>query len=551
MLLLLLRTRSICRRLRVKNAVLSRIMANKQKSVLRKVAQGLIFVFMPILLLSACLKSTYPENYVKESILKILRTEYSIPMAQVEITGKTIHLYLPVERLFTADLDDIKVSFVRILGIPVKNGFVVWTARILSGPQDGYWELLARMYHAELLRWFKMDWVETKAEKKKIEKIQDAIELHPEVQDEIGQMLFAVARVARSTDLKLDFYAAQITDVRSGHEFILQGYLQDMNRLQLMDISQAEYHKRMLKDTHVNNRAQVHFPVRNFFLDLNQKTREDVQQKYFEKLTSLDWMDRFYFRDKKKKLFPVSQMTWEIEDIRSFLSPAGGRALVYVKTEMLSRTDQKTVKPLEEEFLFEILIRSKSVQILRIIPFSLLNEMLAGMPEFNMSEKTLQENIKTWRSEFEPKEIFLEDFLAKQMMMRLYDDIYQDERIANTFTDLHFEVRFRREPKREFVFEVRPALKDPKAITSGRPLSEHEDMVYLENQFVSRAAATFHSYGYKDFENMTIELPAEGERLIVSPDHLELFYRKKKRLGDVLLRDSNPIPSEETVPQGN
>jgi hypothetical protein len=497
------------------------------------------------LALTGCLKSTYPDNYVKESVLEILRKEYNIPLAQVEITGKTIHLYLPVERLFTADLDDVKVSYAHFFGLEIRNSIVVWTARILSAPQDSYWELLARIYHLEWFRKLKLNWVETKTEKKKIEKIQDAIALHPEVQDEIGQMLFAVARVARSTDLKLDFYSAQITDVRSGHEFVLQGYLEDMNRLQLMDISQAEYHKRMLKDTRVNGRAQVHYPVRNFFLDLNQKTRDDVQQKYFEKLASLDWMDRFYFRDKKGIQFLVSQMTWEIKDVRSFVSPGGGRSLVYVKTEMLPRTSQKSDAPVEEEFLFEILMRGKSVQILRIIPFSLLSEMLASMPEFKMNDKSLQETIQTWGSEFEPKEVFLDDFLAKQMMMRLYDEIYQDERISNTFTDLHFELRFRDKPVREFVFDVRPTLKDPKAITSGKLLTEHEDMVYLLNQFVSRAAATLHSYSYKDFKSVAIELPDEGERVIVSPADLELFYRKKRSLDQVLQKNAHLFPIEE------
>lgn len=497
--------------------------------------------------LSACLKSTYPENYVKESVLKILKTEYNIPLAQVEITGKTIHLYLPVERLFTADLDDIKVTYINLLGLQVKNGFIVGLARILSAPQDGYWEMLARIYHVPALRAFKMNWIHHKTEKKKIEKIQDAIELHPEVQDEIGQMLFAVARVARSTDRKLDFYSAQITDVRSGHEFVLQGYLPDMNRLQLLDISQAEYHKRILKDTHVNSRAQVHFPVRNFFLDLNQKTREEVKQKYFSKLSTQDWQDRFYFRNKAGTVFPVSQMTWEVEDVRSFLSPAGGRALVYVEVQRLPRDAQSTGKLVasQEKFLFEILMKGKGVQILRIIPFSLLNEILATMPEFKMSEKSLQDNIKTWSSEFEPKELFFEDFLARQMMMRLYEQIYQDERIANTFTDLHFEVRFRAKPRREFVFEVQATLKDSKVLINGKSLLGHEDMVYLEDLFADQAALIFHNYTYKDFDDMAIELPAEGERLVATPDDLELFHRKKKKLKEILRNDGSAIPLEE------
>jgi len=513
-------------------------------------ARFLLLSFVPLVLFSACLKSTYPENYVTESVLKILRSEYNIPLAQVEITGKTIHLYLPVERLFTADLDDIKTTYINIFGLPIKNVVVVWTAKLLSAPQDGYWEMLSRLYRAPFLRWLKMNWIQHKVEKKKIEKIQDAIELHPEVQDEIGQMLFAVARVARSTDRKLDFYSAQITDVRSGHEFILQGYLPDMNRLQLLDISQAEYHKRILRDTHVNNRAQVHYPVRSFFLDLNQKTREEINQKYFSKLTSEDWLERFYFKNKAGSLFPVSQMTWEILDVRSFLSPAGGRALVYVEIAKLPRDPHLSkLTQAKEKFLFEILIKGKGVQILRIIPFNLLNEMLSTMPEFQMNEKTLEENIKTWSSEFLPKEVFLEEFLSRQMMMRLYDKIYQDERIANTFTDLHFEVRFRDKPRREFVFEAQPSLKDSQVVVNGKSLLAHEDMIYLENMFVTQAATTFHSYEFKNFDALAMELPAEGERMVATPADLELFYRKKKKLSDVLRADGSTIPlSDQMAP---
>ena len=166
-----------------------------------------------------------------------------------------------------------------------------------------------------------------------------------------------------------------------------------------------------------------------------------------------------------------------------------------------------------------------------------------------MNEKTLEENIKTWPSEFLPKEIFLEDFLARQMMMRLYDGIYQDERIANTFTDLHFEVRFRSKPRREFVFEVQASLKDPKVIVSGKSLLGHEDMLYLENLLVTQAATTFHNYTYKDFEDLAIELPAEGERLVATPADLELFYRKKKKLIDILHNDGSSIPLEDQIVQ--
>ncbi len=493
--------------------------------------------------LAGCLKSTYPKDHVKESILKILKNEYNIPLAQVVITGKSIHLYHPVERLFTADLDDVKVAYVSLLGLNIKNGLIVGTARSLSFLPDLYWEALARLYHLPFLKRLKLNWVHVKLEKKKIEKIQDAIELHPDVQDGIGQMLFAVARVARSTDLKLDFYTAQITDVRSGHEFVLQGYLPDMNRLQLLDISQSEYHKRMLKDTQVNQRALVHYPVRQFFQDLNQKTREEVQQKYFAKLAAQDWLDRFYFKDGAGKIYPVSQMTWEAEEVRSFLSPAGGRALVYVKTEVLPRTDSAEwkSKPKEEEFIFETVMKGKVVQILRIIPYHLLSDMLASVPEFKLTEKSLEENIKTWRSEFEPKEIFLEDFLARQMMARLYEVIYQDERISNTFTDLGFEVRFRNKPAREFVFDIRTVLKDDQALMSGKPLNEHDDMVYLNEQFVRMAATVIHNYRYKDFDALALEMPAEGERLVALPADLEAFYQKKKKLSDFLKSDQTAL----------
>ncbi len=515
------------------------------KKAAARVFLAAAFFCLAAISLTGCLKSTYPKDHVKESILKILKEEYNIPLAQVVITGKSIHLYLPVERLFTADLDDVKVSYVSLLGAQIDNGFIVGVARVLSFPQDLYWEAIARLYQLPFLKNLKLNWVHTKFEKKKIEKIQDAIELHPDVQDGIGQMLFAVARVARSTDLKLDFYTAQITDVRSGHEFILQGYLPDMNRLQLLDISQSEYHKRMLKDTQVNQRALVHYPVRQFFQDLNQKTREEVQQKYFAKLNAQDWMDRFYFKDKDKtdQIHPVSQMTWEVDAVRSYLSPAGGRALVYVETTTLPRQELAGKKEAakKEKFIFETIMKGKVVQILRIIPYHLLSEMLASVPDFKLTEKSLEENIKTWRSEFEPKEIFLEDFLARQIMARLYEVIYQDERIANTFTDLGFEVRFRDKPAREFVFDIRTVLKDEQALMTGLPLNEHDDVVYLNEQLVRMASTVIHNYRFSDFGALALEMPAEGERVVVLPADLELFYQKKKKLADILKPDPTAV----------
>jgi len=514
----------------------------KRKTVFRFLFLSAALLFGAISF-SGCLKSTYPKDYVIESVLKILKNEYNVPHAQVVITGKTIHMYLPVDRLFTADLDDVKVSYITILGAQVRNGFVLGLARIISFPQDAYWELLARAYHFPFLRRFKLDWVHTKFEKKKIEKIQDAISLHPDVQDGIGQMLFAVARVARSTDLELDFYAAQITDTRSGHEFTLQGYLPDMNRLQLLDISQSEYHKRMLKDTRVNQRALVHYPVRQFFQDLNQKTREEVQQKYFAKLSSQDWLERFYYKGESYQLYPVSQMTWEPEQVSSFLSPAGGRALVYVNVVALPRAEGNGGKtePKEEKFIFETMMQGKVVQILRIIPYHLLSEMLASVPEFNLTEKSLEENIKTWHSEFEPKEIFLEGFLARQIMSRLYEVIYQDERIAHTFNDLGFEVRFRDTPAREFVFDIRVVLKDEQALLSRNPLNEHEDVIYLNELFLRTASTVIYKYRYKDFSALALEMPSEGERMVALPQDLEDFYQKKKKLSDILKSDLTSV----------
>ncbi len=498
---------------------------------------GCLFFFC-LFALSGCLKSTYPKDYVKESVLKILKNEYNTPLAQVEITGKTIHMYLPVERLFTADLDDVKTAFVFVGGIQFKSAWIVVPARALSFIPDLYWEGLSRLYRLNVLRWFKLNWVQVRFEKKKIEKIQDAIELHPDVQEGIGQMLFAVARVTRSTDLKIDFYSAQVTDVRSGQEFILQGYLDDMNRLQMLDISQSEYHKRMLKDTQVNQRALIHYPVRQFFQDMNQKTRDEVHMKYFSKIASQDWMDRFHFRDKKGTVADVSGMTWEVMDVRSYISPAGTRALVYVRVETLARDTQKaSIAPRNEEFLFETVIKGKTVQIARIIPYHLLSELLSSSPDIGLDEQSLARNIQSWRSEFEPKEVLYEDFLARQIMSRAYEIIFQDERIANTFTDLGFDVYFQSSPEREFVASVRMVLKEPDLLPKGKNLWEHEDLIYLEEQLLSMAAKVLHNYRYKEFKSFAIEFPDEGERIIASPEALELYYRKKRALQEVFRED--------------
>ena len=54
------------------------------------------------LLTSACSLKSYPADSIKQSLAELCRTEYGIEELDVKVSGNTIGVYLPLDKLFAA-----------------------------------------------------------------------------------------------------------------------------------------------------------------------------------------------------------------------------------------------------------------------------------------------------------------------------------------------------------------------------------------------------------------------------------------------------------------
>jgi hypothetical protein len=144
--------------------------------------------------LSGCDKASYPESLVESSIQEICEKEYKIQNVEVKFSGKTVGVFLPLKKLFVTDLKQ----------------------EVLSG---------------------------------NVSNLDSLFEPDPEAMDKLENVLFTISRVLLSSDKPIDFYVLQATDVEStGLQLVLTGYVADIRRVRLWDISRNEYRKRVLHE---------------------------------------------------------------------------------------------------------------------------------------------------------------------------------------------------------------------------------------------------------------------------------------------------------------
>ncbi len=76
------------------------------------------------------------------------------------------------------------------------------------------------------------------------------LRLNEKAGEKIEDVALSIHRVTMSTDSPLKFYTLTARDtVSQGAEFVLTGFIYDVIRVRLLDISRGEYHKRILRTT--------------------------------------------------------------------------------------------------------------------------------------------------------------------------------------------------------------------------------------------------------------------------------------------------------------
>ncbi|MCX5666470.1 MAG: hypothetical protein NT036_05470 [Candidatus Omnitrophica bacterium] len=177
--------------------------------------------------------ATYPQDRIKESIIKICKEEYKSDVL-VETSGRTMVIYLPL-----SDLMDYSFA------------------------------------------------------------------LSKTASDKINDVIFSAARVALSTDAKIDFYCVIAHDVKMPElQIIIIKSVEDVRRLFANDISRGEYMKRMLIDLRWSPQAKKEQVVKEIFskMNLDPKWQDQVMADFFRsEPTSLGdigyWGNKFYIKD--------------------------------------------------------------------------------------------------------------------------------------------------------------------------------------------------------------------------------------------------------------
>jgi hypothetical protein len=454
--------------------------------------------------LSGCGKASYPEELVESSIKEICEKEYKIQDVEVKFAGKTIAVFLPLKKLFITDLKQ----------------------EVLNG---------------------------------NIANLDSLFEPDPQAMDQLENVLFTISRVLLSSDKPIDFYMLQATDVEStGLQLVLTGYVADIRRVRLWDISRTEYRKRVLHELKFDRSVLWEKPVRNLFADAQTgASYEELVKAHFSVAPDpVNASPLFY--DFLTTLNDKERLTVEIKEMRS-RSYRDTRALVYAR--FVERHEPKAgILPdsylypsgTELEYIFVVGPSEKRFKILQVIPFYYLDEskqlQRVALPE----ELKLDENVKSWPEHFELEEIKLGEFLARQLNRRIQGVLLADERIHHTVR--HAEINFDYRPSAAGVSSAEEsnfalhfdfltkAMTDPSQRTADDVIYD-EDVLYLLNLVIREFAGLVRSYQFQDYNYLDLIWEAGGGASILklAQDRLDLFREKKLSIEGLLENPSRSL----------
>jgi len=450
---------------------------------------GFLF-FAAFFLANGCIPS-YPKESLEQSLKQICKEEYGVDHVQVRTVGKTIGVYLPLEELFSTDIEGI----------------------LASG---------------------------------KVKNIASFMQLSPKAMDKVEDVLFSTSRVILSTDKPLDFYILKAVDTEStGISLILVGYVPDIKRVRFWDIPRSEYRKRVLHDLQVNYVVIWQRPVLGLFRDLGKENTEALLEKYFLPGSRFETLSPLFYSLILEAQFKEN-ISCEILDLRATASRPN-EAMLYVKvretyTPKADASDREFILPsgTEAEYIFVLTKYLGDYKINRVIPFFYLAPDRSLKKVDFPPELKLYENLDKWQTEFDLGEIFPENFLAQQITRRVSNILTEDERIQNTFSKRRIQFRFiypEDEKAGNGFFSIETDLVPKKSSFLG-DLSEEEekDVSYLMDLAMRECVTVLRGYHFEDYAFIKIE-SLFGTPFVISKENIEL-YRKKKISIDQLLEKS-------------
>ncbi len=347
--------------------------------------------------------------------------------------------------------------------------------------------------------------------------VDENMRLAKEAGDKIEDVALSIHRVTMSTDRDLKFYmlAAMDKDL-IGAEFILIGYLYDVKRVRLLDISRGEYHQRILRDFKFDPKLLGENKVRKLFQKLNsndEETKALMGLFYPVYNIGIEGSQRFEIIDLESKQISAQE------------------ALIYVKTK-----EYFNVKPgfegylaffpsgFENEYLFLINISTYPNVIKKTI------SKYFQTPQ-EIKQRFLKETFDPYKdislldSEGLPiRDLTIQEFLAEQVVRRIKLDFEEDKFLKKLF----------QMPAAEGIIDKRIFRFRVGAIPIAKLDIKKIEKIMFEETFKT-AAEVLAGYWFEDFDGVDITLLLPGQRTkFLDREILEKFRKRKVKIEEIL-----------------
>jgi hypothetical protein len=328
------------------------------------------------------------------------------------------------------------------------------------------------------------------------------------VGEKIEDVALSIHRVTTSTDMPLKFYILTARDTKTaGAEFILTGFIYDVVRVRLFDISRGEYFQRILRDFRFNPAIVGERKIRELFDALNKNS------PLTETLKPILYPIYVIGKKDTQKI--------EITDIES-KELSDHESLLYVKTVEKYEASPEfeayaAIFPpgFKNEYLFLIDISSFTSPMKEIVSkyFYSNNEI---------RQRNLKDTFEQYKDSgvigidgFPKKDLDLGWFLSQQISRRIKQLFEEDKKLKNNSKVVSSQGEIK---DRVFQFKFNITSNDGKA----------GDEKIIFSNIIKMAGTVLHLYGFEEYKGMEfISLANAEKKIYLSKEDLEKFRKNK------------------------
>ncbi len=340
--------------------------------------------------------------------------------------------------------------------------------------------------------------------------------LDQEAGEKIEDVALSIHRVTMSTDSPVKFYTLTARDTKiAGAEFILTGFVYDIIRVRLLDISRGEYHKRILRDFKFNP-AVIRGPkIKELFNAVNE--------------------DSDLIQEVRPLFYPISTIgkrgSQKIEILEMHSKEISNQeALFHVKTreyyEVLSGLEAYTsIFPpsgFNDEYLILVNVSMLPKPIKEIVTKYFYQDT-------EIRQRNLKETFSRYKDigyigidGFPKRELKLDWFLSQQIARRIKMAFSEQKRLKERFS---VQASHGLVNNKIFQFGF--------SITSDRASDKDDEIIF--STILKLIVRVFHRYSFEDFEGIeVIDTKPGGKKVYLSKPDLERFKNNRIKIKDII-----------------